>query len=81
MEQKTIWQDFASLPPELQQQVLDFIAFLRTRNADAGPRKAAKQVSLEDEAFIGMWQDRQDLEDSSAWVRKVREDEWVKSRA
>jgi hypothetical protein len=27
----------------------------------------------QDDAFIGMWQDREDLADSSAWVRSVRE--------
>ncbi|MEH2358729.1 hypothetical protein [Nostoc sp.] len=29
--------------------------------------------------FIGMWSDRQDLADSTTWVRSVRENEWSKS--
>ncbi len=31
---------------------------------------------LEDESFVGMWQDREDLADSSPWVRQLREEEW-----
>ncbi len=31
---------------------------------------------LEDESFLGMWQDREDLADSSQWVRQLREEEW-----
>jgi|GEM_PF-569920 len=27
---------------------------------------------LESEAFVGMWRDRDDMRDSSAWVRKLR---------
>ncbi|MDY6805880.1 MAG: hypothetical protein SXA11_19035 [Cyanobacteriota bacterium] len=31
---------------------------------------------LKEEPFIGMWSDRQDLEDSSQWVKNLREREW-----
>jgi hypothetical protein len=33
--------------------------------------------SLREEPFIGMWQDREDLADSSAWVRTVRQQHWT----
>jgi hypothetical protein len=33
-------------------------------------------VPLQNEKFIGMWRDREEMTDSSAWVRKVRESEW-----
>ncbi len=36
-------------------------------------------VSLQEEPFIGMWQDREDLVDSSAWVRQRRRQEWGKT--
>jgi hypothetical protein len=32
--------------------------------------------NLSDEEFIGMWKDREDLRDSTAWVRKIRQSEW-----
>jgi hypothetical protein len=34
-------------------------------------------TSLEAELFVGMWQDRQDLEDSTQWVRHLRQKEWM----
>ncbi|MBD0389475.1 MAG: hypothetical protein ICV54_23970 [Nostoc sp. C3-bin3] len=33
-------------------------------------------VDYLNDSFIGMWSDRQDLADSTAWVRGVRENEW-----
>ncbi len=33
-------------------------------------------TDLWDEPFIGMWRDREDLSDSSQWVRQVRVQEW-----
>ena len=67
---------FDELPPEAQQQVIDFIAFLRTRYMSSRSRKTTRRTKLTDEAFIGMWCDREDLQNSSAWVRNVREREW-----
>jgi hypothetical protein len=32
-------------------------------------------VTLQNEKFIGMWRDRDEMTDSSAWVRQVRESE------
>ena len=74
------WTEFSSLPPETQREVLDFIAFLRTPRRPPSARKAAKRPKLATEAFIGIWRDRRDLRDSTAWVRRVREEEWVKRR-
>jgi len=33
-------------------------------------------TALENEPFVGMWQDREDLADSSQWVRQLRQREW-----
>lgn len=33
-------------------------------------------VALQNEKFVGMWQDRDEMTDSSAWVRQMRESEW-----
>jgi len=79
MDQGKIWREFIALPPEAQQQVADFIAFLRTRYKKMRPPKKSKQVKLADDPFIGMWRDRDDMQDSSAWVRGIREQEWVKA--
>ena len=81
MNVKTSWQDLNSLPPEARRQVVDLIAFLRQRYAPSRSRKAVKPAKLASEAFIGMWRNREDLQDSGAWVRNVREREWMRRRA
>jgi hypothetical protein len=57
-------------------QVSDFVAFLKTRYPVTQTPRKAKRTKLGDKPFIGMWRDREDMKDSSAWVRRVRESEW-----
>ena len=33
--------------------------------------------NIQDEPFVGMWKDREDMEDSSQWVDRVRQQEWT----
>ncbi len=80
MKEEKLWREFATLSPELQQQVLDFIAFLRTRYGSSRALKITKRGKLAKEPFIGMWRNRQDLQDSTSWVRSIRQREWMNSR-
>jgi hypothetical protein len=79
MNQENLWRELAALPPEAQQSVADFIAFLRTRYASSPARKKPKVTNLADEPFIGLWRNRPEMDDSHAWVRGLREQEWMKS--
>ena len=36
-----------------------------------------EQSNLEDEPFVGMWKDREDMKDSTQWVRQTRQQEWT----
>lgn len=36
-----------------------------------------KLSNPQDEPFVGMWKDREDMEDSSQCVRQVRQQEWT----
>ncbi|RMF90342.1 MAG: DUF2281 domain-containing protein [Nitrospinota bacterium] len=56
--------------------VADFIAFLRLRYVQEPSEDASTLPPLRDEPFIGMWRDRPDMANSSAWVRNVRTREW-----
>ncbi len=76
MEQEKILDDISNLPPKAQQQVLDFIDFLRKRYRSSQDVKQTRQTSLVKESFIGMWKDREDMKDSRVWLRNVRESEW-----
>ncbi len=74
MAQSTVLKKFNALPPEAQQQVLDFIAILEKRYRTKAGRQA--RVPLTEEAFVGIWKSRSDMQDSAAWVRALREAEW-----
>jgi hypothetical protein len=34
--------------------------------------------ALQEEEFIGMWADRDDMQDSNVYIRKLRATEWMK---
>jgi len=74
MTQDNILSKFGALPPEAQQQVLDFMAFLETRYRPAKSTTSTRRLA--DEKFVGLWAGRKDLQDSSGWVRRVRVSEW-----
>jgi hypothetical protein len=77
MTKDNFLQEFDTLPPGAQKQVLDFIAFLQTRYSSISGKIPAKPKSkLAEEPFIGIWRNREDMHDSSAWVRKIRAAEW-----
>lgn len=75
MTDEEILREINSLPPEAQRQLEDFISFLRERYR-ISPLKNAPASELESEAFVGMWRDREDMRDSTAWVRSVRRSHW-----
>ena len=77
MTHEEILRELNLLPPEGQRQVADFIARLREQYARSQSSESITSDLVQD-SFIGMWQDREDMQDSSAWVRNLREHEWVK---
>lgn len=78
MTQEEILRELASLPPEGQRQVAEFIALLQERYSRSQSTEQPAASDVTQEGFIGMWRDREDMRDSSAWVRDLREREWVK---
>lgn len=72
MNQKLTLQILSDLPPEAQKQALDFIAFLRTQYTPPRKQKTRKPNKLAKESFVGMWRNREDMKDSTAWVKKLR---------
>ena len=68
---------FASLSKNDKKEVLDFIDFLRSKNRRSRGRRQTKISKIEDEKFIGMWKNRDDMIDSAAWVRNLRQKDWA----
>ena len=80
MDQETLWRQYNELPADAQRQVQDFIDFLAARYPKKQPVNTQARPKLIDEPIIGMWSDRTDMADSTAWVRSLRTTEWNRSR-
>lgn len=78
MTHEEILRDIASLPPEGQRQVIDFIAFVHQRYGHSISNEHPAASKLITESFVGIWKDRDDIIDSGTWVRHIRESEWTK---
>ena len=79
MTERETWQRFTALPADAQKQVAELISFLHTR-LEAEVKAQPEQPDVETEEFFGIWRGREDLEDSSAWVRELRKEEWSTHR-
>lgn len=75
MTSEEILKEMASLPAEARNEIEDFIARIRVRYSSAA--KNAKTTPLDEEGFVGMWRGRDDMADSTAWVRNLREKHWA----
>jgi len=75
MHQKLL-DEYIALPADAQHQVADFIDFLRQRYKKDQTDQKAHQTDLESQPFVGMWRNRQELSNSSNWVRNIRKSEW-----
>ncbi len=75
MAMPRILQDFSSLSPEAQKQLLVYLDYLKTRYP-AGATKKVKKRKLKDEPFIGMWRNRTDIQNGADYVRDFRRREW-----
>ena len=74
MTAKQLTEQYALLPPEAKRQVDDFLAFIGQKYAPAAPTQHLP--ALEEEPCFGMWADREDMADSTQWVRELRRKEW-----
>lgn len=78
MEKEKVWREFMALSEEDQRRVAIFIASLRAESQPTLSNGLEKQTDLTDEPFVGMWREREDMQDSSVWLRGVREREWTR---
>ena len=76
MQKEKVWLEFNALPPDAQYLVSEFMAFLRTRYQQGDVIRKSQATPLLEEPFIGMWKDREEMKDSTAYVRNLRQREW-----
>lgn len=75
MVKEQVWTEFSELPPGAQAQVMEFIAFLHTRYHSKNSPDITLPSRWCDEPFVGMWKEREEMRDSNAWVRTLRDRE------
>jgi hypothetical protein len=76
MDFEKMWRQIEALPPEAQRQVADIIAFLDARSQRSRLPKHSGKSQLAEEPFIGLWENREELRDSTTWACHVRQREW-----
>ena len=75
IKQEQVWLEFSTLPLDAQYQVIEFMTFLHSRYTSKKPRNT-ERLNLSVEPFVGMWKDREDMQDSRSYVRELRQKEW-----
>lgn len=77
MSKKSVLDILDKLPPNARKEAEDFVRFLYDQYMDPKPDQSDDKP-LTDSPFVGMWKDREDLKDSTAWVREQRKKQWEK---
>jgi len=75
MSKKNILDILDQLPPSVRKEAEDFVRYLYDQYVTSKPKKSTN-TSITESPFVGMWKDREDLKDSTAWVRKQRKSQW-----
>lgn len=77
MSEKEIIEQLRKLPVEAQQEALDFVEFLSKKYLqESEDNDSSRKSSILENPFRGMWKDREDMQDSTRWVRKLRKSRW-----
>lgn len=74
--EKELWRDFLALPGSARETVAELIVLLKTKTTPDEASRNTEDSFLGNDPFIGLWQDRTDLRDSTQWVRDLRASEW-----
>ena len=64
--------DFNSLTPNLKLLVIEFIDNLKKIQSEKLNLDNTKKNEKKRSNFIGIWKDREDMKDSTEWVRNIR---------
>lgn len=76
MSDQTIYKKIEELPPEARKQAQDFVDFLYQQYAEGNSIKESSIESIADSPIFGMWKDREDMKDSTKWVKDLRKAQW-----
>lgn len=75
MDELTVTKKIEKLPPEAKKQAQDFVDFLYEQYV-VGKTKTTEADSISESDFFGIWKNRDEMKDSTSWVKKVRKSQW-----
>ncbi len=78
MTSEEIIKEMAALPADAKREVEDLVKSHRKRYSSDKVAESGSFNGLDAEGFIGMWSHRDEMNDSTAWVRSIREKHWAK---
>ena len=68
------------LPANVRRRIEKIIAVAHKQNGTAKIKKPMAKTPLSEHPFVGMWKDREDMQEGGAsWVRKLRRETWDRS--
>lgn len=77
MSEKELIKQLKKLPPGAQQEAADFVDYLYKKYMEQEEEGSRSERSVLDSPFRGMWKDREDMKDSTEWVRNIRKSRWA----
>jgi hypothetical protein len=78
MSEKELIKQIRKLPSKAQQEAADFVEFLSKKYVKQSTEtNSSQEKSILESPFRGMWKDREDMQDSTKWVRELRKSRWA----
>jgi hypothetical protein len=78
MSEKELIKLIKKLPSEAQQEAADFVEYLSQKYIQQPvDSSSSKKKSILESSFRGIWKDREDMQDSTKWVRELRKSRWA----
>ena len=76
METQQLVKEIDGLPEKARQEIERFLLEVKLRYARQNPLTDEELSRWADPEIFGMYADREELRDSAAYVRKLREQQW-----
>lgn len=76
METLQLAQEIQQLPLEARQKIETLVLSLKLHYSRQTPLTEQELARWSDPEIFGMYADREDMRDSTAYVRKLREQQW-----
>ena len=76
MSEKELIKQIQELPSDAQQEAADFVEFLYERYVSRNRVGKKPRKPISESSFRGIWKDREEMKDSTEWVRNIRKSRW-----